>query len=86
MDCVLNEISPLPPSTTCLLTPNLEVEPCTLRLVEGEEAEQWRDGLEGLSDWNKVTTHKLIILAEDLRSAEAPEKKSPCISLPGPAV
>ena len=51
---------PLTPSTTCLLTPNPEVEPCTLRLVEGVEAEQWRASLEGLSDWNKVTIHVLM--------------------------
>ena len=58
---------PLSPSTTCLLAPNPEVEPCTLRLVEGVEAEQWRASLEGLSDWNKVT---IQILSREVNSRE----------------
>ena len=42
------------PRTTCLLSPHGRTDAFQLRLLEGDEAEEWGNMLENLSDYNKV--------------------------------
>ena len=44
-------------SASCLLAPHGREDAVKLRLLEGEEAEDFRDMLENLSDYNKVCNY-----------------------------
>ena len=49
------------PSASCLLAPHGREDAVKLRLLEGEEAEDFRDMLENLSDYNKVCNYTNVL-------------------------